>query len=297
MPSYLVAKTAMVAQGNVLQQQFMQNLWAENKKGFYVNQLHSNSRYQSDLAFNDYGFGFKAEQNSTLFGGYLPLGERSELHAGVGFSKQKVTPNAADGESQASYKTTSLLLGLHNQWGQNGVINSYLDYHWHSGKISAQESKESAKVKGKQFSLRSELGYRVPFGQFSLTPVVGVGYQQLTMAAQDHLAQNWQADFTPYRSFTALAGSYFNLDLDKLRLKAGMFYEHNIEHQGSATLIANQQQTFKQGRLGSAVLFKGEAEYAFSPNVKLSLNASHRNGVAKGKLKRTQIGAQLSYLF
>ncbi|QIM63231.1 hypothetical protein A1D29_08030 [Pasteurellaceae bacterium Orientalotternb1] len=67
-PSYLVANTAMLNQGESIRRQFMGNIWSDDKKGFYVNQQNGNTTYRSNLDFTDYGYGYKANQSSTLFG-------------------------------------------------------------------------------------------------------------------------------------------------------------------------------------------------------------------------------------
>lgn len=294
-PSHLTASLAMYNQGDYFRRQFMGNLHKHDEKGLYVSQQHGNSRYHSDLAFADYGYDFKATQNSTLFGGYLPLGERSEVHLGVGFGKQNVNPQAVDGWSETRYKSTALLAGLHNQWG-NTVLNLGLGYQFHKGKIASSETKNSGSIKGKQFQASAEVGYQIPIGDLTLTPVAGITYQQVKAKAYN-LAGNWKVDFDKFNLITNHIGTNLNWKNDKVSLNVGAFYEHQHSRNGKVAITAAQQADFKTGKVGDALAVKAKANVALTKQLFLEVGLEHRKALGKAKLDRTQVHGKLEYRF
>lgn len=296
-PSYLVANTAVYHQGEALRQQFMANLWTTDTKGLYVNYQDGNTRYQSNRNFAEYGYGYKAKQSSTLIGGYVPLSETASLHAGVGFSKQTVTPEAADGWSETHYKTTSLLMALQNKW-QNGVIwNAGVGYHIHKGRVATASNANVATINAKQWQVATDLGYEIPLGQFSLTPLVGLGYQQVDMQVDNHLGGNWDVSIKPYNVFSQRIGSYLSWKNDVARLNIGTFYEHNNDQTASVTIRANETAQFETSRLGNAILFNASGEFAVTKQLSLELRLEHRKGLSDAKLKQTRLGGKLEYQF
>ncbi|PJG82700.1 exo-alpha-sialidase [Caviibacterium pharyngocola] len=292
-PSYLVAGTAMVNQGNTVRDMFTDNLWAKHKKGFYVIQKHSNADYTTDLSFVNYGYNYDSKQNTTLFGGYVPVSANTELHAGLGFSNQKVTPKAVDGYSYARYKTTSLLLAVHNEW-DNLLLNTHVGLHWHRGKVSTHEVSDIARIKGNQYQIGSELGYKFNLGQFSVTPVAGLSYQYFDMDVTDKSRYQLNVTAEPYRVFTQYAGSYVGWDNEIVALRVGALYEHNNESRDQ--LVINNE-GFTTGRLGNSVVLKANADFSILPQLKLGVQFEHRHAVSDAKLKQTDIAAKLEYKF
>ena len=294
-PSYLVANNAMLNQGDNIRRQFMDNIWSDDKKGFYVNQQNGNAKYSSNLGFNQYGYGYKANQSSTLFGGFAPINDHTELHAAVGFGKQTVTPQAVDGSSETRYKSTSFLVGLHNKW-DNVIFNTVLGYHLHRGKVSTAEQKNISRVEGTQVQVAGELGYEIPVGQFAVTPMVGVSYQHLRANVEDN--DRWNVSLKPYNVFSQQVGSNFSWKNDIVRVSAGAFYEHNNGQPKAVNVAANGQHAdFSTGRQGNALLLKLNSDFTLAKQFTFGLRLEHRHGLSSAKLKQTQFGGKLEYKF
>lgn len=294
-PSYLVANNAMFAQGDTLRHQFMDNIGEEDRKGFYVKQQHGNSQYRSNLSFQDYGYSYQAKQNSTLFGGYLPFSESLTLHAGIGFSKQKVTPNAVDGTSHANYRTTSFLVGLQQDWDKLQFTH-HLGYHSHRGSMNLSDRDNIATVRGKQLHLSGQLGYRTTMDKVTITPTFGLSYDRLNTKAIDHLSQ-WQVAVEPKTVFSQYIGSQLSVKLDKIRLKTGVFYENRLEREGKVAIAAQQSGNFRTGKLGNALLVNTAVDFSLTPRFSLGLQASYRHALGQAKLQQTQISGKLEYRF
>ncbi|MDH2924185.1 Neuraminidase (sialidase) [Nicoletella semolina] len=294
-PSYLVANNAMFAQGDTLRHQFMDNIGEEDRKGFYVKQQHGNSQYRSNLSFQDYGYSYQAKQNSTLFGGYLPFSESLTLHAGIGFSKQKVTPNAVDGTSHANYHTTSFLVGLQQDWDKLQFTH-HLGYHSHRGSMNLSDRDNIATVRGKQLHLSGQLGYRTTMDKVTITPTFGLSYDRLNTKAIDHLSQ-WQVAVEPKTVFSQYIGSQLSVKLDKIRLKTGVFYENRLEREGKVAITAQQSGDFRTGKLGNALLVNTVVDFSLTSRFSLGLQASYRHALGQAKLQQTQISGKLEYRF
>lgn len=296
MPSYLVANTAMLNQGETIRRQFMGNIWADDKKGFYVNQQNGHSKYSSNLGFIDYGYGYKANQSSTLFGGFAPLSDNTELHAAVGFGKQTVKPQAVDGVSETRYKSTSFLVGLHNKW-DNVIFNTILGYHLHRGKVSTSSEKNIARIEGTQVQFAGEVGYEIPVGQFTLTPIFGLSYNQLRTDVEDS-QDRWNVALKPYNVFSQQIGTQMSWKNDVVKLSAGAFYENaNGKSKAVSVSAGNQQAEFKTSRQGNALLFNVNSDFTITKQFSLGLRLEHRHGLYKAKLKQTQFGGKLEYRF
>ncbi|QLB13130.1 autotransporter-associated beta strand protein [Bisgaardia hudsonensis] len=295
-PSYLVANIAMLNQGNSLQQQFMNNLWSRKTAGFYVDQKHSNSNYQSNLGFKQYGYDYKSSQNSTLFGGYIPLSNNTELHAGIGLSQQDVTPNAADGWSKARYKSTSFLLAARNQW-DNVILNLGLGYHNHKGKLSVADNDDIARINGKQLQLLGEVGYEFQLANFIVTPIYRLTYQHLTTSTNEHLGNNWDIDFGKNKLISHRLGANFTWKNEAARFGIGAFYEDNSNNIHDILVKADQGKTFKSAKQGNAFLMQVNADFAITKQFSIGLSLDHRHAVSNAKLKQTQFGGKLEYKF
>ncbi|MGX2951102.1 autotransporter outer membrane beta-barrel domain-containing protein [Ursidibacter sp. B-7004-1] len=295
-PSLLIANTAIFNQGDNVRRQFMDSLWSQDKKGFYVNQQHGNSIYVSDLGFLEYGYNYKAKQSSTLFGGFIPLSENTELHTAIGFNTQTVTPDAADGASKTKYKSTSLLAGLHQKW-ENLILNTSLGYHLHKGEISTPQELNTAKIEAKQLQVTGEVGYEIPVGNINLVPVLGLSYQQVTSKLQD-VTTKWDVDLGNYAVFSQYAGLNVVWKNDVIRLSAGSFFENNESDSKSVNIRTGQQSSeFKTGNVGNTLLLKLNSEFALTKQLGLGIRFEHRHALSDAKLKQTQIGAKLEYKF
>ncbi|WP_386696070.1 exo-alpha-sialidase [Lonepinella sp. MS14435] len=292
-PSYLVANTAVMHQGTTVRDMFTDNLWAKHQKGFYVEQRHTRSDYKTDLGFVDYGYDYESIQNTTLFGSYMPVSDSTELHAGLAFSNQKVTPKAVDGYSSTKYKSTSLLLAMHNEW-DNVLLNSHLGIHWHDGKVSTNSQKNIAKIKGEQYQVGTELGYKFKLGQFSITPVAGLSYQYFDMLVTDKSSAQLKVNADPFKVFSQHVGSYFGWENDYVDLSVGALYEH---HNESSNPVVVNDERFNTGSLDNAVVAKANADFKLTPNFKIGIQVNHRHSVSDSKVKQTNIGAKLEYQF
>lgn len=295
-PSYLVANTAMLNQGESVHRQFMDNIWSDDKKGLYVNQQNGHSQYTSNLGFTDYGYGYKANQSSTLFGGFAPLSDNTELHAAIGFSKQTVKPQAVDGSSETRYKSTSFLVGLHNKW-DNVILNTTFGYHSHRGKVSTSEQKNIGRIDGSQMQFAGEVGYEIPVGQFAVTPMLGLSYQQLKTDVED-TQDRWNIALKPYNVFSQQLGANISWRNDVVRLSAGAFYENSNGHPKAVSIAANGQYAeFATGRHGNALLFKVNSDFTLAKHLTFGLRIEHRHALSTAKLKQTQFGGKLEYRF
>lgn len=295
-PSYLVANTAMLNQGESVHRQFMDNIWSGDKKGFYVNQQNGHSQYTSNLGFTNYGYGYKANQSSTLFGGFAPLSDNTELHAAIGFSKQTVKPQAVDGSSETRYKSTSFLVGLHNKW-DNVILNTTFGYHSHRGKVSTSEQKNIGRIDGSQMQFAGEVGYEIPVGQFAVTPMLGLSYQQLKTDVED-TQDRWNIALKPYNVFNQQLGANISWRNDVVRLSAGAFYENSNGHPKAVSIAANGQYAeFATGRHGNALLFKVNSDFTLAKHLTFGLRIEHRHALSTAKLKQTQFGGKLEYRF
>lgn len=295
-PSYLVANTAMLNQGESVHRQFMDNIWSDDKKGLYVNQQNGHSQYTSNLGFTDYGYGYKANQSSTLFGGFAPLSDNTELHAAIGFSKQTVKPQAVDGSSETRYKSTSFLVGLHNKW-DNVILNTTFGYHSHRGKVSTSEQKNIGRIDGSQMQFAGEVGYEIPVGQFAVTPMLGLSYQQLKTDVED-TQDRWNIALKPYNVFNQQLGANISWRNDVVRLSAGAFYENSNGHPKAVSIAANGQYAeFATGRHGNALLFKVNSDFTLAKHLTFGLRIEHRHALSTAKLKQTQFGGKLEYRF
>lgn len=295
-PSYLVANTAMLNQGETVRRQFMGNIWADDKKGFYVNQQNGNSTYRSNLGFTDYGYGYKANQSSTLFGGFAPLSGNTELHAAVGFGKQSVKPQAVDGASETRYKSTSFLVGLHNKW-DNVIFNTVLGYHLHRGKVSTSSEKNIARIEGTQVQFAGEVGYEIPVGQFAITPIFGLSYNQLRTDVEDS-QDRWNVALKPYNVFSQQVGTQLSWKNDVVKLSAGAFYENSNGKPKAVSVSAGSQQAeFITGRQGNALLLNVNSDFTIAKQFSLGLRLEHRHGLSKAELKQTQFSGKLEYKF
>ncbi len=292
-PSYLVANTAVMHQATTVRDMFTDNLWAKHQKGFYVEQRHTRSDYKTDLGFVDYGYDYESIQNTTLFGSYMPVSDSTELHAGLAFSNQKVTPKAVDGYSSTKYKSTSLLLAMHNEW-DNVLLNSHLGIHWHDGKVSTNSQKNIAKIKGEQYQVGTELGYKFKLGQFSITPVAGLSYQYFDMLVTDKSSAQLKVNADPFKVFSQHVGSYFGWENDYVDLSVGALYEH---HNESSNPVVVNDERFNTGSLDNAVVAKANADFKLTPNFKIGIQVNHRHSVSDSKVKQTNIGAKLEYQF
>ncbi|WP_439327462.1 exo-alpha-sialidase [Lonepinella sp. BR2357] len=291
-PSYLVANSAAMYQGTTVRDMFTDNLWAKQKKGFYVEQRHTRSDYKTDLGFADYGYNYESIQNTTLFGSYMPVSDSTELHAGVAFSQQKVTPKAADGYSSTKYKSTSLMLAMHNEWN-NVLLNTHLGIHWHDGKVSATE-RNIATIKGEQYQIGTELGYKFKLGQFSVTPVAGLSYQHFDMSIDDKSSAQLKVHTEPFKVFSQHVGSYFGWENDHVDLNVGAVYEHHNENKEQVRVNGDG---FTTGSLDNAVVVKANADFKLTPQFRLGLQVNHRHSVSDSKVKQTNVGAKLEYQF
>ncbi|WP_386693308.1 MULTISPECIES: exo-alpha-sialidase [unclassified Lonepinella] len=291
-PSYLVANSAAMYQGTTVRDMFTDNLWAKQKKGFYVEQRHTRSDYKTDLGFADYGYNYESIQNTTLFGSYMPVSASTELHAGVAFSNQKVTPKAVDGYSSTKYKTTSLMLAMHNEWN-NVLLNTHLGIHWHDGKVSATE-RNIATIKGEQYQIGAELGYKFKLGQFSITPVAGLSYQHFDMSINDKSSAQLKVNAEPFKVFSQHVGSYFGWENDHIDLNIGALYEHHNDNNKQVVVNGDR---FNTGSLDNAVVVKANADFKLTPQFRLGLQVNHRHSVSQSKVKQTNIGAKLEYQF
>lgn len=295
-PSYLVANNAIFNHGDTIRRQFMDNLWAEDKKGFYVNQQNGNSVYTSNLGFTEYGYGYKGKHSSTLFGGFVPVSEHTELHAAVGFGKQTVTPKAADGASQTDYKSTSFLVGLHNKW-DSVLLNTVLGYHTHRGKVSTAEEQNAGRIEAKQLQLSTEVGYEIPVGNLTVTPTAALIYQQVKTSVNDR-ANGWNVDTKPYNVFSQQLGTNISWKNDVVRLSAGAFFEHNNAQTKDVRVKAGQQVAqFATGRQGDALVFKLNSDFSLTKQLSLGLRVEHRQPTSDAKLRQTQFGGKLEYKF
>ncbi|TCP95355.1 BNR repeat protein [Cricetibacter osteomyelitidis] len=297
-PTVLSTNTALFNQGNGLVNSFMDNIapWFGDKKGFYVIQQHNNSNFGSDLSFQNYGYDYKSKQNRTLFGGYFPVSANSELHLGAGLSSQKVTPKAVDGSSSAKYKTTSLMAALHNQWDKFS-LDLGLAYHWHRGDISTGEKKDIVDVKGKHLQMFTRVGYDIPFGKFTVTPVLGLNYQYLDTDLRDKGGRNWNIRNDNQNVLTTQAGTHFTWQGDMLRLKADVLYENNSGNRGNVLITDTQTHQFTTSRLGNAMLYKVGAEVAVTPAFTVGVHYNHRQALSGKGAEQNSIMGKLEYKF
>ncbi|QGM80352.1 exo-alpha-sialidase [Otariodibacter oris] len=295
-PSYLVANNAILNQGDTIRRQFMDNIWSINKKGFYINQQNGNSRYTSDVSFNNYGYGYKATQSSTLIGGFTPITENMELHAGIGFSKQDVTPRSPDGYSETRYKSTSFLAGLHNRWN-NIILNSHIGYHIHHGKVSTAEQRNIASINAKQFQIGSEVGYAIPLNDITITPTIGINYQRIKTKVNDH-SNDWNISMKPYNVFSQYMGANVGWKNEIVALNLGAFYENsNLDRKDVLISDGRQHSDFMTGKQGDAFLMKIDSEFTITEQLSLGLKVEHRHDISDAKLKQTQFGGRLEYKF
>ena len=290
-PSYLVAANAMLSQGNALRNRFLDNAYAKEKQGFYVLQQYDKRRYESDLSFSNYGYDFDSKQHSTLFGGYIPLTAQTELHGGIGFSRQKVTPKAADGASETRYKTTSLLFALQHKW-DNWRLNGGVGVHFHRGDVSAAGA--SGKIKGTQYQVDTELGYQIGDEQFRITPTVGLSYQQLHVNIDDRSMSSLSIEQDKRRVLTPSLGAYAEWNQARFQWKLGAFYEHN-QDSGKDLYVGSER--FLTGKLGSAVVVKASGNVALTPQLSLGVQLNHRHSVSNAKLTQTEVAGKLEYRF
>ncbi|OOF61206.1 exo-alpha-sialidase [Rodentibacter pneumotropicus] len=295
-PSYLVSNTALYYQGEQTKNIFWDNVHSENTKGLYAIQSYTHSHYNTDLNFVDYGYHYHTKQHTSLLGGYVAINNNTTLHSAIAYGKQTVEPKAVDGYSQAKYKTVSGLLALRHQ-RERIRFSLGTGYHWHRGDISAFGTKDIAKLKAHQFQLFTNLGYVIPVGQLSLIPTMGLSYQHLSTSINDQM--NWRVDSKKYHIFTKQIGSYLSWQGETLRLKAGVFYEHN--HTNTPQILisptGNQGEWFNTGQLGNGMLYKASVEVAMTPNLSFGLQLNHRHALSKAKLKQTNISAKLEYKF
>lgn len=297
-PSYLVSNIALYNQGNLVRNVFLENIWSENKKGFYAIQSHTNSRYTTDRKFVDYGYSYKSKQNSTVFGGYIPVSEHSELHTALSFSQQKVEPKAADGYSSAKYKTVSGLIAMNNRW-DSVLFNLGLGYHHHhKGKVSTVTLDDAASVKAKQLQGFAQIAYEVALGHFSITPMLGLEYQHLKTKIDDHMT-NWQVNVGNYHTFTQQVGSYLGWKSRNIRLNVGAFYENINDNNPVVSIspINGHHETFHAQHLGNSLLLKASAEATLAENWKLELQLNHKHSLSDAKLKQTNVLGKVEYLF
>lgn len=290
-PSYLVATNAMLSQGNALRDRFLDNAYAKEKQGFYVLQQYDKRRYESDLSFSNYGYDFDSKQHSTLFGGYIPLTAQTELHGGIGFSRQKVTPKAADGASETRYKTTSLLFALQHKW-DNWRLSGGVGVHFHRGDVSAAGA--SGKIKGTQYQVDTELGYQIGDEQFRITPTVGLSYQQLHVNIDDRSMSSLSIEQDKRRVLTPSLGAYAEWNQARFQWKLGAFYEHN-QDSGKDLYVGTER--FLTGKLGNAVVVKASGDIALTPQLSIGVQLNHRHSVSNAKLKQTDVAGKLEYRF
>ncbi|QIM63230.1 hypothetical protein A1D29_08025 [Pasteurellaceae bacterium Orientalotternb1] len=218
------------------------------------------------------------------------------MHAAVGFGKQRVNPQAVDGASETRYKSTSFLVGLHNKW-DNVIFNTILGYHLHRGKVSTSSQKNIARIDGTQVQFAGEVGYEIPVGQFALTPMVGLSYNQLRSEVKDSQAR-WHVALKPYNVFSQQIGTQLSWKNEVVKLSAGAFYENSNGKPKAVSVSAdNQRAKFATGHQGNALLFNVNSDFALGKQFSLGLRLEHRHGLTKAKLKQTQFGGKLEYKF
>ncbi|MEG9499673.1 autotransporter outer membrane beta-barrel domain-containing protein, partial [Mannheimia indoligenes] len=294
-PSYVVAATATYHQGNQIKDIFLDNVWKDNKQGFYVIQSHTSNEYNTDRSFVNYGYGYKGKQNTTLFGGYVPLTANTELHAAVGFGKQTIEPKAADGYSKGKYKTVSGLVSINNKW-DNVLLNVGVGYHRHSGDISASGIDKVAKVKSNQHQVFTQFSYEIPFGQLTVTPMLGLSYQNLNTQVND---KDWNVEVKDYNVFSQQVGSNFSWKADSVRFNLGVFYENvnSSVPQVRILPVGDSAESFSGGKLGNNIVVKASSEVTLLPNLTLGLQVSHRHALSSAKLKQTNVMGKIEYKF
>lgn len=312
--SYITANTVMLNQGNLVSDTFVDNLLSggvsvsgkplhghsasqNGKPGFYVVQSYSNNKYESNRGFVDYGYDYKAKQNTTLFGGYVPVTANTELHTAIAFSKYNVEPKAADGYSKGKYKTVSGLVAVKNQW-DNIRFNLGVGYHRHSGDITTAAVDKAGKVKAHQTQVFTQIGYEIPFGQFSLTPMAGLSYQSIDTRINDS-EPTWNVEVKDQNIFSQQIGTLLSWKGDKVRFNFGAFYENVGDKEAKVRVspTATSSSEFSSGKLGNNLLVKASSEIDLLPNLTFGVQVGHRQSVSSAKLKQTNVSGKLEYKF
>lgn len=294
-PSYLVANNALFTQSENIRQQFMANLWRKDKKGFYVNQQHSQGKYSTDLDFSHYGYGYDSTQNSTLFGGYIPLNDQNELHLGLGFSQSKVTPKAIDGSSETRYKSVSFLLADQHQFNNGLLLNTHLGYHQHKGKVSANGEKDIANIKSRQTQLGVGVGYSFTTGNFSIIPAAGLNYTYLKTKMENK--QQWQINPENLTVISPYIGANVVWENGITRLNVGAFYERNNHSASSVDIASSQQVQFNTGHIADALRLNASVDFQITPQLNLAVYTNYQSSIGHAKYQQTQLGGKLEYKF
>lgn len=293
-PSYLIASTALLEQGMYISNIFKQNA-QYNQQHFYVLQNHSNAHYSSNLNFSQYGYHYEVKQNTTLFAGNLPLNDHSALHAGLAFSRYNITPKAVDGHSIGKYKTVGLLLKHHSQIAQFSV-DLYTAYYHHKGTITTTE-KNVATVTAHQLNLGSEVRYDLNWHNMTLSPLVGLGYSQLTSSLTDHSTYDWKIDSPNRYVFSTQVGSQLSYQLAPASINLRAVYANNYGNQGITNIKTNTTHSFQNGKIGNLFMFSSDIKFNLSKNLSLSAQLQYQKPADKVGVERKDISAKLEYRF
>ncbi|WP_373766731.1 exo-alpha-sialidase [Glaesserella sp.] len=294
-PSYLVANNALFTHSENIRRQFMTSLWRKDKKGFYVDQQHSQGKYRSNLSFEQYGYGYDATQNSTLFGGYIPLSASNELHLGLGFSRNKVKPKAVDGSSETSYKSVSFLLANQHRFNNGVLLNTHFGYHRHKGKVSANGEKDIGDIKSDQTQIGVGFAYPITTGKLSVIPTVGLNYTHLDSKIQNTL--NWQIDPENLNVVSPYVGADLVWENDVSRFNVGAFYERYNHSASSVRITSSQQAQFNTGKVADALRLNANVDFKITAQLSLGVYVNYRYSMSDATFKQTQFGGKLEYKF
>lgn len=280
-PNYLVASIASLSLGDKLRQRFSQQF--NQGEGLYLLQNYQQTHYRSNLSFAEYGYGYKTRENTTALGINQALSAQTSLNLMASYGQASVEPKGQP--SHTRYKSTGFMAGIYHQWDK-WAIKGGLGYHLHRGKA------ERATIKGKQYQLFSQVEYQIPLGRnLSLTPTLGLAYQQLDYQINDSLLT---IDTDTLRLFSQYLGTSLNYKQEQFGLNLSALYEHNAE---KAHYMHINNDPFKIGKLGNALVLEANASYHITPNLYLGMGLNHRAALSSAKRQDTSVSAKLAFKF
>lgn len=282
-PSYLVSSIATLSIGDKLRQSFTQQF--EQSEGLYLLQNYQQTNYSSNLGFTEYGYGYKTKENMTALGLNQTLSNHTQLNIMVSYGQANVEPKAEQ-QSKTKYKSTGIMAGLNYQL-DNIAIKGGLGYHFHRGKTDSIST-----IKGKQYQLFSQVEYQIPMSKnLSLIPILGLAYQQLDYKIDDP-ALNVNAD--KHNVFSQYLGTKLSYQFNQLALNLSALYENNYE---KAHYIYINNDKFKTGKLGNALVLGATVNMNITPNLNLGMAINHRAAVSSAKRQDSSVTAKLEFKF
>ena len=302
-PSYLVAPTALFNYGlrtlDTLHQQLgglRSTEGAESAAGseVFARMQGGQSKYRSDLSFNDYGYGFEQQMSTLQAGGSLvkwPSGDAA-LRAGwaIDLGTTRVTPQAADGESHANYTAYGVSGWLTWQQASGFYVDAVLGVQRFSGDVSTTlRGSNVAKIHADMWTASLEVGYPFAVGKgWSVEPQAQVSRQSLTFKDFNDV-DGLTTHIAPAAQTTGRVGvRVAKTDEPKFApyLRADLIRSFGARPQATVGSEAwNVSETFSGGRLGASYRVGAGASSQFAKNVSLYGEATYQHGTGSSGLR------------